>query len=149
MFFQGAKMPARFVTYSLATIIAVLLIVMLFVTVWANPTAGLTLGLIFFLFVLAATSYTIVIKNREAYRLGKITLATSIRNICLEIAAIMLAMILAGLIGRFISGMALGGMTNNPVRLITGIGIGLLVGWTIGLLIKRTCGHLVKAPSGK
>jgi len=141
-------MPARFVTHSLSIIIFVLIIFTVFATVWARPVVGITLGLILFLFVLIATSYMIVKKYRAAYHSGNIPLYTSIRNICLEIAAILLAMMLAGLIGRYLSVMAVGEIANHPAKLIVGLGICLLAGWAVGLFVKRTCSRLVKIPSG-
>ena len=141
-------MPARSISYPLSIIISVLLILSLLASIWINKSAGLTLGLIFLLFGLTATSYTIISKNRKAYRQEKISLSGSIKNTCLEISAILLTMALAGLAGRYLSTMATGNISSHPIKLITGIGIGILVGWAIGLLIRFVSGRLIRISSG-
>ena len=141
-------MSARSITYPLSIVIAVLLILSLLAAIWLNTAAGLTLGFIFLLFVLAATSYTIVGKNRKAYQQGKIPLSLSIRNTCLEISAILLAMLLAGLAGRSLSLLATGNAASQPVTLIAGIGIGILVGWAIGLFIRSASRRFIRSTTG-
>ena len=141
-------MPARSITQTTVNIISVLSILSLFATIWARPSVGLTLGLILFLFILIAISTMTVRKYREAYHLGKIPLSTSYRNICFEIGAVLLAMNLAGLVGKYLSIIVAGEKTGNPAKLITIIGISLIAGWTIGLFVQRACSRLMKIPSG-
>ena len=142
-------MSALSFKHSLSIVISILLIFLLFLTAWRIPSAGLSLGLIFLLFGLTATSYTIINRNRKAYRQGKIPLSSSIRNTLLEIAAILLAMFLAGLAGRSLSEIAAGYISSHPARLIAGIGIGILVGWGIGLFMKFAASRLIKDSSGR
>ena len=142
-------MPARSIKYPLSIIIAVLLIITLLATVWIKATAGIVLTLIFLLFVLSATSYTIIQKNRKACQQGFISRSTSIKNTCLEISAVLLAMILAALVGRYLADMITGGINSTPVKLITGIGLGLLAGWVVGLFVRHTSGHFIKSSSGR
>ena len=142
-------MPARSIKYPLSIIIAVLLIVTLLATVWVNAKAGIVLTLIFLLFVLSATSYTIIQKNRNACQQGVISRSTSIKNTCLEISAVLLAMILAALVGRYLTVMLSGGINGTPVKLITGIGLGLLAGWIVGLFVKHASGRFIRTSSDR
>ena len=142
-------MPARSITYPLSIIISVLLIISLLASIWVNQAVGTTLGLIFLLFGLFATSYTIINKNRIAYQLGEIPLPLAIRNAILEISAILLAMAFAGLAGRYLSIIATGNMSSHPLKLVTGIGIGILVGWAIGLFIKFASSRLIRSSPGR
>jgi hypothetical protein len=142
-------MPARSITYPLSIIICFLLIISLLASIWVNQSVGITLALIFLLFGLTATSYTIINKNRKAYQQGKISLSISIKNTCLEILAILLAMVLAGLMGRYLSVVVMGNINSHPLKLLTGIGIGILVGWAIGLFIKIASSRIIRNPPGR
>jgi hypothetical protein len=141
-------MPARSITYPLSIIIAVLLILTLLATIWATPMVGTTLGLIFVLFGIATTSYTIVGKYRKAYLQEEISLSISIRNICLEIAAILFTIFLAALVGRYLGAFINGNVNSTPAKLITGIGLGLLAGWLVGLFLKLASSRFVRTSSG-
>jgi hypothetical protein len=141
-------MPARSITYPLSILIAVLLILSLLASIWAAPTVGTTLGLIFLLFGITATSYTIIRKYRKAYLQDEIPFSISIRNICLEIAAILFAIFLAALVGRYLGGLINGNMNSTPARLIIGIGVGLLAGWVVGLFIRHASSRFVRTSSG-
>jgi uncharacterized membrane protein required for colicin V production len=66
------------------------------------------------------------------------------RTIFLEITGILLAITLAGLLGRFIAEIATRHISNDLTKLIVGISIGLLVGIVVGVFIKRASSHLVK-----
>lgn len=142
-------MPALPFKHSLSIVLSILLIFTLFITSWRIPSVGMALGLIFLLFGLTATSYTIINKNRKAYQQGKIPLFLSIRNTCLEISAILLAMALAGLAGRYLSTIATGNIDSHPVKLVTGIGIGIVVGWAVGLFIKFASSRLIRNSPGR
>jgi hypothetical protein len=142
-------MPARPITYSLSIILAILLIFSLLMSTWANLTKGITLGLIFLLFALSATSDTIIRKYRTAYQQERISLPVSIRNILLEIVVVLLAMSLAALAGQHFTRMVVGNMNVTPAKLITGIGLGLIVGWAVGLFAKYTSSHFFKTSSGR
>ena len=141
-------MPARYI-YPLSIIIAILVILLLLVAVATNFPTGITLVLIFILFVLSGTSYAILQKNKKAYQQGKITFSASRKNTVLEISAILLTMLLAGLAGRYLSGFLTGNMNSYPIKLITGIGIGILVGWAIGLFIKFASSRFLKTSPGE
>jgi len=142
-------MPALPFKHSILIVLSVLLIFSLFITSWRIPSVGMALGLIFLLFSLIATGYTIIQKNRKACQQGKFPLSVSIKNTCLEIAAILLAMILSGLAGRYLSGIATSNMSGHLVKLTTGIGIGILVGWAIGLFIRLASSRFIRTSSGR
>ncbi len=142
-------MPALSLKHILSIVLSILIIFTLFITAWQMPRVGTALGLIFLFFGLIATCYTIVHKNRKACQQGKIPLSVCIKNICLEIAAVLLTMALAGLAGRYLSIMATGNINSHPVKLITGIGIGILIGWAIGLLIKFVSGRFIRSSPGR
>jgi hypothetical protein len=140
-------MPARYF-YPISIIIAVLVILSLLAAIGANLTTGIALGSIFLLFCLSATSYTIIGRYRTSYLHGKISLSIFIRNICFEISAILLAMFLAAVVGRYLTGAIAAGISNTPVKLFLGIGLGLIAGWAIGLFIKFASSRLIKTPPG-
>ena len=137
-------MSARSFKHALSIVFSILLIFILFITAWRIPPVGIALGLIFLLFGVTATSYTIVSKNRKTYLEEKFSLYICIRNTCLEILAILFAMAIAGLIGHYLSITITGNIDSHPARLLTGIGIGILVGWAVGLFIKIASGRHIK-----
>jgi hypothetical protein len=142
-------MPVPSIKYSLSIVLSILLIFTLFITAWLVPSLGIRLGLIFLLFGLVATGYTIIRKYRKSYQQGNLPLSTCIRNSGLEIAVVLLAMIMASVVGRYLSTLASGGMNSTPQRLLTGIGIGLLAGWAVGLFAKQATGRLIRNSSGR
>ena len=95
--------------------------------------------------VFTITVMVIFFKWLRQYKEGKITRTILVRNIFLEIIGILLAMTLAGLLGRYIAQIATVQIANELVKLIAGILIGLLVGMGVGLLVKRTWGRWLKA----
>jgi hypothetical protein len=141
-------MPALPFKHILSIVLSIFLIFILFITAWRIPPVGIALGLIFLLFGVTATSYTIISKNRKAYQERRISFSLCIKNTCLEILAIVLAMVIAGLIGHYLSVSITGNINSDPARLLTGIGIGILVGWAVGLLIKLASARFVKTLSG-
>jgi hypothetical protein len=144
---QGNAMSTLFSRHS--TMISLLLILALFATIWLFPSIGIMLGMMILLFFgLVATSCMIVKKHRETYLQGKIPRVIFIRNVCLEISGILLAMILAGLLGRYLAGIATRQIDHELIKLVAGIGLGLLVGMVVGVLIKRVSSHLVRTSSG-
>jgi hypothetical protein len=84
-------------------------------------------------------------KYRRSYLQGKITRAIFLSNTALEIFGILLAMGLAGLLGRYLSQVVILPISHALTRIVTGILIGVLVGACVGWFVKRTWGRLVKA----
>ena len=137
-------MSASFGKHNILTTVSLLLILALFVTAWFLPSTGIMLGMIFLLLGLGTSVYMTVKKHREAYLQGKISFSVMIRNSSLEITAVLLAMILAALLGKHLAGIATQQLGNDLAKLIAGIVIGLSVGMITGLLIKRASSYLVK-----
>ena len=127
-----------------STPILFLLLLTLLVLAWLFPSAGLLLGIIFLLLSFFIAGFAVLGKHKEAYRQGKIGRSVFIRNAVLEITGILFAMVLAGLLGRYIAKIATQQMNNDLIRVIAGIMIGLLVGIGIGAFAKNTWGRLVK-----
>jgi len=135
-------MTTVFRNYS--TLISIVLLLAVLIFAWLFPFTGLILGIIILLFSLIIASFAVAGKHREAYLQGKVTRGVFVRNTLLEIFGILLAMTLAGLLGRYISQMATEQISNELSKLIAGILIGLLVGIGVGLLVKRIWGRVVK-----
>lgn len=116
----------------------------LLATAWFFPYLGLLLGMIFLLFGLVTGIYIAVKKHRGAYLQGRISLARAVRNICFETGSILLAVTLAGELGRSAAQFATGQIGHELTRIIAGVVIGLLVGTIVGLFVKQLSSHLVK-----
>ena len=142
-------MPVRSVKYTILIIVAALLILSLFLVAWQNLAGGVTLGIIFLLFSLAATSYTVIKNHREAYLQGKASLRISIRNASLQITGILLAMVLAVLSIKLLAPIVSGYFSNDLIKVIVGICLGLLVGFMIGSLIQKGTSRLTNALPGR
>jgi len=112
------------------------LILALFISVWLFPSTAMWLGLIILRSCLIATSYMIIRKQQQAYLQGKISRTILIRNVCIEITGILIALILAGLLGRILAEIGTRSLSNDLIRLIAGIVIGLLVGLAVGGFIR-------------
>jgi len=128
-----------------STMISVLLLLAALISVWQFPSTGLMLGVLLLLFSLFIASSAIVEKHRKAYLQGKITRGVFVRNTVVEIFGILLAVILAGLLGRTIAEIATEQISSDLTKLIAGMVIGLLAGMGIGLLVKRTWGKFVRS----
>lgn len=128
-----------------STMMSILFLLAILISVWQFPSAGLILGVILLLFSLFIASSAIVEKHRKAYLQGKITRGVFVRNTVVEIFGILLAVILAGLLGRTIAEIATEQISSDLTKLIAGMVIGLLAGMGIGLLVKRTWGKFVRS----
>ena len=99
---------------------------------------------VFFIFIILLAVVSLFKKHRTSYLQGKITHSVILRNIFLDIFGILLAMVLAGAFGRFISRMATAYIIPTLFRIIVGILLGVLAGACVGLLIKRVRVQFVK-----
>jgi hypothetical protein len=127
-----------------STPILLFLLVILLILAWLFPSNGLILGIIFLSFSFFITSSAVLEKHRKAYRQGKITRGIFIRNVLLEGMGILLAMVLAGVLGRYMAGIATRQIDNGLLRVIAGIVVGLLVGLGIGTFARKTWGRLAR-----
>lgn len=112
---------------------------------WLFPASGLLLGFIFLSFSFFITSSAVLEKHKEAYRQGKIGRSIFIRNVVLDCTGILLAMVLAGVLGRLIAAIATRQIEDALVRMIAGILVGLLVGMGVGTFARKTWGRWAKA----
>jgi uncharacterized protein YacL len=128
-----------------ALIISVLLLLTLLVLVWLFPSSGLIPGIFLILLSFALAGLTIFEKHRQAYLEGKISRAVCTRYILFDVTGILLALVIAGLLGRYIAEMATEQISNDLAKLAAGIIVGLLIGLVVGILIKQLWGRFVKA----
>jgi len=127
-----------------STPILFFLLVTLLILAWLFPSAGLILGIIFLLFSFFIASSAVLEKHREAYRQGKIRRSIFIRNVLLEGTGILLAMALAGLLGRYVAEVATRQIDSELTRVVAGIMVGLLVGMGVGTFARKTWGRFAK-----
>jgi hypothetical protein len=91
-----------------------------------------------------AASLVVVRKHRRQYLQGLVPRTVFLRNASVELFGILLAMALAGLVGRYAAQIATEQVDHGLARLITGVTVALLAGTGAGLLVKRTWGRLTK-----
>ena len=101
-------------------------------------------GVILILLSVAVAVSSILKKNKESYFQGWITHGVFVRNVLAETIGILLAMTLAGLLGRYIAQIATAQIPNELAKLVAGVLIGLLAGVGGGILVKRTWGQMLK-----
>ena len=111
-----------------------------FAPLWAGVAAGIVIFLI-----LAMAIFSVVQNQTKLYREKRISRNDLVRNVFYEGMGILLAMIMAFVIGRYITEIATGQIGNGLIRFAAAIVIGLLTGMGVGFLVKRTWGQLVKA----
>ena len=117
--------------------------VLLAVAFFAPGWAGLTAGILIFLIV-AMSLFGVVRNQTKLHREKRINRITLVRNVLYEVMGILLAMILAFVIGRYITEIATGQIGNDLIRFIAAIVISLLAGMSVGFLVKRTWGRLAQ-----
>jgi len=110
-----------------------------FVPVWANAIA-----LAVVLLSLSIAAYSIVHKHIRLHQGKPTNKIKTARNILLEMTGILLAMLMAGLLGRYGVGTITGQIDNELMKLIVGIIMGMLIGLTTGVVIQRAWGRLVE-----
>jgi hypothetical protein len=129
-------------TLVLASFLAALLILS-----WVIPSERLFFGITFVLFSFLVAGAAVLEKHREAYRQGRVRRGVLCRNILLEITGVGIAMLLAGLLGKYAAGLAAQQVEGGPLRLVAGLVVGLLAGLGVGVLARRTWRRLVRAAS--
>ncbi len=117
-------------------LIFIVLLLALFALAWLFPAAGPRLGMVFLVVSLLMASFFIVREQRTAYWQGRIPRGTFMRNVTVEVAAVGLAMVLAGLLGRALGAPVTEQIGDAVVRLLVAILIGLIAGLTVGLLFN-------------
>lgn len=134
-------MSTLFRKYS--TLISIVLLVTFLISVWIFPSARSVVVVIFLLFIVAQAFTAVIVKHRESYLQGKIMSAVFVRNVLIETTYLLLAMILAGFLGRFIAQIATQQISNDLMKFAAGITIGLLVGVGVGVVMQRISGRFI------
>ena len=106
---------------------------------WAGAAAVIALSISF-----AISIFLVVHKQMTLYKEKPTSRVRLALNVLFEITGVLLAMLLAGLLARYIAQMGIAQISNDLTKLIAGIVIGLLAGMGVGFLVKRTWGRLVK-----
>ena len=124
---------------------AIVLIVALFAafffgTGWAGVIVLVILGLI-----LVMAIVFILQGQKNLYREKRISRAKLVRNVLFEVTVILVAMLLAALLGRYIADIATAQVSHGLMKFMLGILIGLLAGMGVGFVVKQTWGRLAKA----
>jgi len=130
---------------TISIVISILLLSAFWVYAGLFPSVGSLFAIMLLLFSFVAASLVVVSKHRKPYLQGLVPRRVFLRNASVELFGIILAMILAGLFGRYAVQAATAQITHEPAKLIAGIAIALLAGTGAGLLVKRTWGRLTKA----
>lgn len=119
--------------------LSILLIALLLVPGWAGAITSIALFISF-----AIAIFFVLQKQMKLYREKPTSRIKLARNILLESMGVLLAMVLAGLLGRTIAQIGTAQISNDLTKLIAGIVIALLAGMGVGFLVKRTWERLVK-----
>ena len=117
----------------------ILLIALLFAPGWAGAITSIVLFISF-----AIAIFFVLQKQTKLYRERPMSRVKLARNILFESMGILLAMVLAGLLGRYIAQIGTTQISNDLTKLIAGIVISLLAGMGVGFLVKRMWERLVK-----
>jgi len=117
----------------------ILLIALLLAPGWAGAIISIALFISF-----AIAIVPVVQKQIKLYREKPTSRVKLVRNVLFESMGVLLAMVLAGLLGRYIAQIGTAPISNDLTKLIAGIVIALLAGMGVGFLVKRTWGKLVK-----
>jgi hypothetical protein len=131
-------------TKTLRVPILILFLLLVVVSSWKSPSATPVLGIALIVVSLAIAFFFVFRKHRMAYLEGKLTRAAFVRNTCLDVFGILLAVALAGLLGRYVAGVVAMPIRNDLIRLLAGVIIGLLVGAGVGTLVFRLWGRFIK-----
>ena len=112
---------------------------------WLHIAVKLSLEFIILItgFVLAA--FKIKERHSELFLQCKITQTEQFNNTVIELVSLLFAIILAGILGEFISAKMSTFIISDLSRTVFGVGTGVTVGLCIGLLFKRISNHLVKS----
>ena len=92
----------------------------------------------------AIAIFSAVQKQMQVFREKPTSRLKLVLNVLLEIMGILLAMGLAGLLGRYIAQLGTAQISSHLTKMVAGIMISLLAGMGMGILVTRTWGKLVK-----
>ena len=117
----------------------ILLIALLLAPGWAGAIISIALFISF-----AIAIFFVVQKQMKLYQEKPTSRVKLARNVLFEIMGVLLAMVLAGLLGRYIAQIGTAQVSNDLTKLIAGFLIALLAGMGVGILVKHTWERLVK-----
>ena len=80
---------------------------------------------------------------------GSITSVVFMRNVLIETASLLLAMVLAGLLGRYLAQIMTQHISNDLIKFAAGIATDLLVGIGVGVVMQRISGRFMKTATEK
>jgi len=131
-----------------STLISIALLLAV-IALWQFPSTRLIVFLIFLLFGVARAFASVIAKHRAAHLRGRITSVVFVRNVLIETTGLLLAIVLAGLLGRYIAQIATQHISNDLIKLAAGIATGLLVGIGVGVVMHHIWGRFMKAATEK
>ena len=130
----------KFISVYLPILLIALLLAMIFLAPgWAGAIVSVALIISFVIAILP-----VVQKQMKLYRKNPVSRVRLGLGILFEIMGILLAMVLAGLLGRYFAQLGIAQISNDLIKMAAGIVIGLLAGMGIGILVTQTWGKLVK-----
>lgn len=128
-------------------LITFLFVLVLTLSMLLLPSATPVLGIAMIVISLSFAFFSVFRKHRATYLQGRLTRVALARNTFLDMFGILLAVVLAGWLGRYLAEMVTRPIGDDTAKVIIGIIIGLLVGIGAGLLVNRAWGHFVKTHS--
>ena len=125
-------------------ILCIALLLALIAIFFLAPTWAGTAVRIALIISSAIAIFSAVQKQMQLFREKPTSRFKLVLNILLEIMGILLAMVLAGLLGRYMVQLGTAQISNDLTKMVAGIVISLLAGMGMGILVTRTWGKLVK-----
>ncbi len=124
---------------------AIVLTFVLFAAYFFAPTwAGVLAGVIVF-FILSVAIFSVVQKQTKLYREKRISRTRSALNIFYEVMVILLTMITAASLGRYVTEIASNQIGHTLLGFAVGIVFGLLAGMGLGFLVKQMWSRLARS----
>ena len=127
-----------------STLATILLPVVLLILMRSSPLLGITFGIIYFLFGIIVISYSIYKRHKRSYLQSKISRSIFFRNNLVEIIGVLLALILAAPIRKYLAMIGTQHIKNEILLLLVGLVIGLLAGGAIGILVKGASNRMLR-----
>jgi heme/copper-type cytochrome/quinol oxidase subunit 4 len=105
----------------------------------ANAMAGIMVVL-----GLSIVTYFVVQKHVHLHRQEQAPKTKTVKNILFELTGILLAMLVAGVLGKIAVETVTREIGDEMIKLIVGILIGMLTGLGVGLFVRWACGRFVE-----
>jgi len=131
------------------TVLSIGLIFMLFAVFFFVPGWAVVTAEIVFSLSVAMMIFSVVQKQRNLYQENPTSGIKFARSILFEIIGILIAMALAGLLGRYIAQIVTQQLGNDLIKFAVGITTGLLVGIGVGIIMQHIWGRFIKTSAKK